>query len=143
MATETARKPFVRRRSAMWWTKNPRYILFQIRESSAAFVALYAFLILYQLWVLRQGPESYRTFLDFWYSLPIVFLNVAILGFVVLHAVTWFLLTPKVLAARLVRNPASSAFVFVAMLVVWVVVSYVVVAFLYAPPAPAGPGGHG
>jgi len=56
--------------------------------------------------------------------------------------VTWFLLTPKVLAARLARSPASSALVFVVMLAVWIAVSYVVVAFLYAPPAPVPPGGH-
>ncbi|HKZ23399.1 MAG TPA: hypothetical protein VJ224_03265 [Thermoplasmata archaeon] len=142
MATETARKPYVRHRSAMWWTKNPRYFLFQIRELSAVFVALYAFLVLYQLWVLRQGAESYRAFLDLWFSGPMVLLGLAILGFTVLHAVTWFLLTPKVLAARLARSPASSALVFVVMLAVWIAVSYVVVAFLYAPPAPVPPGGH-
>ena len=126
----------------MWWTKNPRYLLFQIRELSAVFVALYAFLVLYQLWVLRQGAESYRAFLDLWFSGPMVLLSLAILGFTVLHAVTWFLLTPKVLAARLARSPASSALVFVVMLAVWIAVSYVVVAFLYAPPAPVPPGGH-
>ncbi len=143
MAAETIRRPYVRHRSALWWTRNSRYLLFQIRELSSVFVALYAFLFLFQLWALRGGPGSYAAFLDFWYSPLMIPVSLAILGFTVLHAVTWFLLTPKVLAGRFARSAASSVFVFVLMLAVWIAVSYLVVIILFNPPAPVTPsGGH-
>ena len=56
MAT-TVRKAYVPRRSALWWTKNPRYLLFQFRELSGAFVVAYSFLVLWQLWALRGRPD--------------------------------------------------------------------------------------
>jgi len=130
MAT-TVRKAYVPRRSALWWTKNPRYLLFQFRELSGAFVVAYAFLVLWQLWALRGGPDAYDAFLQVWYSRPMVVLNVIILAFAVLHTVTWFSLTAKVPLFRIRGHPPPSAVVIGANVVIWIVLSFLVVRVIF------------
>src|SRR5918994_827947 len=77
-APTTYRQPV----SRLWWTKKPTYFLFLMRELSCVFEA------------------SYLRFLD-WASAPIVVaVNVVALGFLVLHTVTWFALTPQAVVAR-------------------------------------------
>lgn len=131
MAAETVRKPYVRHRSAWWWTKNPRYLLFQVRELSSLFVVVYAFLLLWQLWALRGGEASYTAFLEFWYSRPMVVLNLVILAFAVLHTVTWFVLTTKVPLVRVHGRPPPNSVIVGSMVAIWAVASYVVVMWLY------------
>ena len=131
MATETVRKPYVRHRSALWWTKNPRYILFQFREMSSLFVVLYAFMVLWQLWALRGGDGAYYDFLVMWYSRPMMILNAVVLGFAVLHSVTWFALTAKVPLFRIHGRPPPAALVIGANLAIWIAVSLIVVKLLY------------
>ena len=131
MATETVRKPYIRHRSPWWWTKNPRYLLFQFRELSGAFVVLYAFLALWQLWALRGGEDAYYSFLVMWYSRPMMVLNAVVLGFAVLHSVTWFALTAKVPLFRIRGRPPPSWFVIAANLAIWVALSVLIVKVLY------------
>ena len=131
MVASTVRKAYVPRRSPWWWTKNPRYFLFQIRELSGAFVVAYAFLVLWQLWALRGGQDAYDAFLQVWYSRPIVVLNVVILAFAVLHSMTWFSLTAKVPLIRVRGRPPPGAVVIGANVVVWIVLSFLVVKVLY------------
>jgi len=130
MAT-TVRKAYIPRRSALWWTKNPRYLLFQFRELSGAFVVAYSFLVLWQLWALRGGPDAYDAFLQVWYSRPMVVLNVIILAFAVLHTVTWFSLTAKVPLFRIRGRPPRSAVVIGANVVIWIVLSFLVVRVIF------------
>ena len=131
MATATVRKPYVRQRSALWWTKNPRYLLFQFRELTGAFVVLYAFLVLWQLWALRGGEDAYYSFELLWYSRPMMVLNAIILGFAVLHTVTWFALTAKVPLFRIRGRPPPAALVIGANVAIWIAISYVILKLLY------------
>ncbi len=131
MAVETVRKPYVRHRSAWWWTKNPRYVLFQFRELSSVFVVLYAFLVLWQLWALRGGSDAYYAFLVMWYSRPMMALNAVILAFAILHSVTWFALTAKVPLFRIKGRPPPAALVIGASLAIWVALSLLIVKLLY------------
>jgi fumarate reductase subunit C len=131
VATETVRKPYVRHRSAWWWTKNPRYVLFQFREMSSFFVVLYAFLVLWQLWALRGGEDAYYAFLLMWYSRPMMILNAVVLAFAVLHSVTWFALTAKVPLFRIRGRPPPAAFVIGANLAIWIGLSFLIVKLLY------------
>ena len=131
MATEAVRKPYVRHRSPWWWTKNPRYLLFQFRELSSVFVVTYAFLVLWQLWALRGGEDSYYAFLTMWYSRPMMVLNAVILGFAVLHSVTWFALTAKVPLFRVRGRPPPAALVVGANVAIWAALSVIVVKLLF------------
>ena len=92
---------------------------------------LYAFLVIWQLWALRGGEESYNAFLDMWYSRPMVILNVVILAFAVLHSVTWFALTTKVPLFRIRGRPPPAALVVGINVAIWIVLSFLVVKVLY------------
>jgi len=134
VATQTVRKPYVRHRSAWWWTKNPRYLLFQVRELTSVFVVAYAFLLLWQLWALRGGPESYDAFLQMWYSRPMVIVNGIILAFALLHSVTWFAATTKVPLFRIHGRPPPVALTIGIYVAIWIVLSLVVAKLLYGVP---------
>lgn len=96
--------------SVWWWTRKRTYFLFVMRELSSLFIA---WLVLYLLLLIRavdRGPEAYAAFLDRAASPWLVVLNVVAFGFVLLHTVTWFSLTPQamVVSVRGRRVPASA-----------------------------------
>lgn len=78
-----------------WWTRNPYFIRYMLREGSALFVTGYALVLLLGLNRLGQGPvawDAWRAMLATPWSIG---LHVVALGFVVLHSVTWFQVMPK------------------------------------------------
>ena len=79
----------------LWWTRKLSYFVFVMRELSSLFIA---WLVLYLLLLVRavgRGEEAYADFLDWATSPWLVVLNVVAFAFLVLHAVTWFSLTPQ------------------------------------------------
>ncbi len=92
---------------------------------------LYAFLILWELWSLRGGSSSWDAFLAVWYSRPMIVVNLVVLAFVLLHTVTWFLLTTRVPIFRIHGRPPPAALVVGGMVVIWAVLSFLVLRFLY------------
>ena len=116
--------------SVWWWTRKRTYFLFVMRELSSLFIA---WLVLYLLLLIRavdHGPAAYAEFLDRAASPWLVVLNVVAFGFVLLHTVTWFLLTPQamVVSVRGRRVPAAAiiagqyaGLVVVSVLVYWLV----------------------
>ena len=116
--------------SVWWWTRKRTYFLFVMRELSSLFIA---WLVLYLLLLIRavdHGPAAYADFLDRAASPWLVVLNVVAFGFVLLHTVTWFSLTPQamVVSVRGRRVPAAAiiagqyaGLVVVSALVYWLV----------------------
>ena len=116
--------------SVWWWTRKRTYFLFVMRELSSLFIA---WLVLYLLLLIRavdHGPAAYADFLDRAASPWLVVLNVVAFGFVLLHTVTWFSLTPQamVVSVRGRRVPAAAiiagqyaGLVVVSVLVYWLV----------------------
>ena len=116
--------------SVWWWTRKRTYFLFVMRELSSLFIA---WLVLYLLLLIRavdHGPAAYAEFLDRAASPWLVVLNVVAFGFVLLHTVTWFSLTPQamVVSVRGRRVPAAAiiagqyaGLVVVSVLVYWLV----------------------
>jgi fumarate reductase subunit C len=87
--------------SVWWWTRKRTYFLFVMRELSSLFIA---WLVLYLLLMIRavaHGEAAYDDFLDAAASPWLVAVNVIAFGFVVLHTVTWFSLTPKAMVVSL------------------------------------------
>jgi fumarate reductase subunit C len=113
-----------------WWTRKRTYFLFVMRELSSLFIA---WLVLYLLLLIRavdRGPAAYADFLDRAASPWLVVLNVVAFGFLLLHTVTWFSLTPQamVVSVRGRRVPAAAiiagqyaVLVVVSALVYWLV----------------------
>ena len=93
-----------------WWTRKASYLVFVLRELSSLFVA---WLVLYLLLFVRavtRGEAAYADFLDRAASPWLVAVNLVAVGFLMLHTVTWFSLTPKamVVSIRGHRVPASA-----------------------------------
>lgn len=112
------RKPYNPRFEATWWTKNPFYFRYMLREGTAAcalFVALELLLGVF-MFVLSdfsgdvataKSAAPYLWWVQDFLGNPLVLLiNLASLGGVVFHAVTWFALMPK--AVRVFMNKNST-----------------------------------
>jgi fumarate reductase subunit C len=60
------------------------------------------------VYAVGRGEAAYQRFLD-WASSPwVTVLNVVALGFVLLHTVTWFNLTPQAMAVRMAGRTVPS-----------------------------------
>jgi fumarate reductase subunit C len=109
--------------STWWWLRKRSYFLFVMRELSSLFVA---WLVLYLLLFVRavfQGEDEYLDFLDRASSGWLLVLNVVAFGFVVLHTVTWFGVTPQAMDLRLRGQKVPKAAVLGAQYVALAVVS--------------------
>ena len=94
----------------LWWVRKPSYFVFVMRELSSIFIA---WLVLYLCLFVRavgRGEAAYRAHLEWAASPWLVAINLVAFGFVVLHTVTWFALTPKamVVAVRGRRVPGAA-----------------------------------
>lgn len=83
--------------SAFWYLDRWPYLLFVLRELSSFFVAYFAVVILVQICALSSGPEAYAQFQACMRNPLMITLNGVTLAFVLLHAVTWFNLVPRVM----------------------------------------------
>jgi fumarate reductase subunit C len=114
----------------LWWLRKRSYVFFALREISAVFVAWAVVFVLLLVRAVAQGDAEYRAFLE-WAATPwVVVLNVVTLAFLVLHAITWFNLTPAAMVVRVggrrvpppaVAGGAYAAWVVVSALVAWLV----------------------
>jgi fumarate reductase subunit C len=94
--------------STWWWTRRRTYFVFAMRELSSIFIAWFVGYLLLLVYAVGRGEAAYQRFLA-WASSPwVTVLNVVALVFVLLHAVTWFSLTPQAMAVRVMgrRVPA-------------------------------------
>ena len=108
--SETSDLLYRRPISVWWWTRKRTYFLFVMRELSSLFIA---WLVVYLLLLIRavgRGEAAYADFLEWATSPWLVALNVVAFGFVLLHTVTWFSLTPQamVVSLRGRRVPAAA-----------------------------------
>lgn len=82
-----------------WWRRDPFFVRYMIRESSAVFLSAYALVLLWGLWALAQGATAY----DAWraalaHPLMMIFHLVALV-LVSYHAYTWWQVSPKTMPA--------------------------------------------
>ena len=116
--------------STWWWLARWPYLKFILREISSVFVAWFVVVLLLQISALSRGPEAYERF-ERWLQNPsIVLLNLITLFFVILHAVTWFNLTPRAMAVRFRGRRVPDGWIVSANYAAWAAVSLVVAWFL-------------
>ncbi|MBI4548828.1 MAG: fumarate reductase subunit C [Ignavibacteriae bacterium] len=109
-----------------WWVHKWAHLRFITRELTSVFVAIYAFVLLFQLWALNQGAETYALFLA-WLRTPIsIGLHMVALLFVIFHSITWFNLAPKALVLRLGTKRVPDAVLIVLNYLAWGVLSVVI-----------------
>ncbi|BDH47466.1 fumarate reductase subunit C [Salmonella enterica subsp. enterica serovar Choleraesuis] len=91
----TKRKPYVRTMPSNWWQKLGFYRFYMLREGTAVPAVWFSLVLLYGLFSLKDGAESWMGFVGFLQN-PIVFiLNLIALAAALLHTKTWFELAPK------------------------------------------------
>ena len=109
--------------SIWWWVRKRSYFVFVMRELSSIFVGWFVFYLLTLVAAVGRSEAAYNDFLD-WASTPwVVVLNVVALAFLVLHAITWFSLTPKAMAVQLRGKPVPATLVIASQYVGLAVVS--------------------
>jgi len=115
-----------------WWLRKRTYFVFVMRELSSIFIAWFVLYLALFVRAVARGETAYDDFLDWAASPGLVVLNVIAFGFVVLHTITWFALTPMAMVAtvrgRRVPGPAIigaqyAGLAVVSAFVVWLVSS--------------------
>jgi fumarate reductase subunit C len=109
--------------SIYWWVGSRRYVKFILRELSSVFVAWTVVLILLQIRALRQGPDSYASFLQWMRNPVVIALNVLTFLFVVFHAVTWFNLAPKAMPVRVRGRRLPDIVIAAPIYAAWILIS--------------------
>jgi fumarate reductase subunit C len=95
------RKPYTPPQSRWWWTKNPFFLRYMIREATSVFVLIYSRLLILGLYQLKQGEAGWQQWLALVNHPAIIVFNLAALAAALYHATTWFKLAPKIMVVRL------------------------------------------
>jgi fumarate reductase subunit C len=114
----------------LWWLRRRTYLFFVLRELSCLAVAWAVLFLMLLVRAVGEGADAYAQFVT-WARLPwVVVLNVVAFAFLVLHAITWFNLTPAATVVRMrgqrvppavIAGSAYAGWVVVSALVAWIV----------------------
>jgi succinate dehydrogenase subunit C len=125
-------KQYVRPVRSNWWLKKRSYTMFMVRELTSAFIAAYSiFLIVLVRWA-SHGIDAFRGFCAVLTSPVSILFNVLVLAAAIYHSITWFNLTPKIMVFWRGEEKVSDTAIQAGNFVLWVVVSAVVAAIVFA-----------
>lgn len=71
------------------------YRFYIMRESTSVLQVWFSILVLYGVFALKSGPESWAGFVGFLSNPIILIINIITLAATLLHTTTWFNLAPK------------------------------------------------
>ncbi|GLR08046.1 fumarate reductase subunit FrdC [Mixta theicola] len=89
------RKPYLAPVSASWWRQLAFYRFYMLREGTAIPALWFSLELIFGLYALKGGPESWARFVDFLQHPATLLLNLVTLAAALLHSKTWFELAPK------------------------------------------------
>jgi fumarate reductase subunit C len=101
-----------------------------MRESSSFFVAYFAVVTLVQIAALEAGPTRYAHFQAMMRCPGMIVLNAIALAFILLHAVTWFTLVPRVALRQVLGKPTPDIIASAPNFMVWFGASLIVALFI-------------
>ena len=81
--------------TADWWRKTNFYRFYMLREGTALPALLFSIELIFGLYALKRGPESWAVFVGFLQHPILLLLNLIALAAALLHSKTWFELAPK------------------------------------------------
>ena len=114
------------RKPIFWWVNKWTHVRFILRELTSVFIALYALVLLFQIWSVAQGPEAYANFVA-WLRTPVsIILHIIAFVAAVFHTITWLNLTPRALVLHLGEKRVPGMMILVSNYVAWGVVSLVI-----------------
>ena len=117
--------------SVWWWLQKWSYLLFVVRELTSVFVAVFAAVLLWELYALRGGPEAYAHFLARLKTTPLLALHAVALPFVLFHAVAWLRLTPRAMIVRVRGRRLSDGLIVAVNFIAWLLLSIAVARALW------------
>ena len=91
----TKRKPYVRTITSGWWQTLPFYRFYMLREGTSVPTVWFSIVLIFGLFALKNGPESWAHFIGFLQNPIVVILNLITFAAALLHTKTWFELAPK------------------------------------------------
>ncbi|MDY0969617.1 fumarate reductase subunit FrdC [Siccibacter turicensis] len=91
----TKRKPYIQPMTPTWWKRLPFYRFYMLREGTAVPAVWFSIVLLYGLFALKHGPESWSGFISFLQNPVVLLINLLSLAAALLHTKTWFELAPK------------------------------------------------
>jgi succinate dehydrogenase subunit C len=112
--------------STYWWVQKPSYFAFILRELSCLFVAWFVVYLLMLVRAINQGEVAYQDFIAGSAGTGMLLVNLVGFGFIVYHAITFFIAAPQALVVHVGRKRLSSGLVGGAHYLGWIVVSAVV-----------------
>lgn len=116
--------------SALWWTRNRRYALYFFRELTGLVMAIWLFVLLWAF--LRLPGGGYAEARAFLASPAFTLFSAVVLGFSLLHSVTWFLLVGWVgFPSRGGKGILAGPKVVAPFIALWVVTSFLVWLLLF------------
>ncbi|MEH6651389.1 MAG: fumarate reductase subunit C [Motiliproteus sp.] len=95
------RKPYVQQQPASWWLKNRFYRFYMLREATSVPIYLYALVLMWGIYALSRGEAAFADWLAVMQTPAMMAFHLLVLAASLLHAYTWFDLTPKILVIRL------------------------------------------
>jgi fumarate reductase subunit C len=114
---------------AYWYFDRWPYLKYILREVSSVFVGWFAVVILLQLYALISGPTAYASFQQ-WMATPLILIvNVISFVFICLHAVTWFMLVPRVMVRQILGRPTPEMIAAAPNFGIWLAASVIVALF--------------
>lgn len=91
----TKRKPYLHPIPANWWQKSGFYRFYMLREATAIPALWFSLEMIYALFALKNGEESWLAFVTLLQQPVMLLINVVALAAALLHSKTWFDLAPK------------------------------------------------
>lgn len=89
------RNAYHRTVTADWWRKTGFYRFYMLREGTALPALLFSVELIFGLYALKHGAESWAAFVNFLQHPVLLLLNLIALAAALLHSKTWFELAPK------------------------------------------------
>jgi len=111
-----------------WWKSLPFYRFYMLREGTAIMAVWFSIELIFGLFALKHGPESWAGFVGFLQNPVVLILNLIALAAALLHTKTWFELAPKAATVIVKDEKLGSGPVITGL---WVVTAIVTVVILF------------
>jgi fumarate reductase subunit C len=105
---KTVRRPYVRP-MAGWWTRNPFFVRYMVREVTSVGVWAYALVLTMGALRLGQGEAAWNGWLEAMKSPLSLSLHLVLLVCMVVHTYSWFEIMPKTMAPMVINGERVSA----------------------------------
>ena len=122
------RNPWQAPVAASWWRNNGFYRFYMLREGTAIPALWFSIEMIFGLFALKRGAESWDVFIGFLQHPVVLFLNLVALAAALLHSKTWFELAPKAAVIVIKEKKLSPRPLIIGLWIAMAVISMAVLA---------------